>query len=486
MQDGLGRLWLRLWRAFTLIELLVVIAIIAILAALLLPALASAREKARRSACGNNLNQSAKAMESYLADYGQYYPTWPGDGAQSSAPAISGSGDNTYFSDRTRYPYVDGGGAFRFGTSNDTVYTANAGHYTMVQYLRFQTIAYGTNINSRILKKGQLQTAPIGLGYLIFGAYMGDVRSLYCPSTILPPRLDVTGANALSSFRAPDNWNVSATNLPCNLRDIAALGGFDANALACGDYPSWLKSSAAPNVTPRYACGQATGANAKPWLSAAWTANGGSGTDVRTYPDIGVEGHYMYRNAPFTLGSIDSYSSGTTATGAEYSWPWPANAYTMTRNILLTGYYIPHTTPAVQAYPGCASFKTSKIIGSRALLSDTWSRCSWESYNNLPGQGAYGHKDGYNVLYADGHGAWYGDPDQRTMYGNPEGGSTPKGAISWPYSTTWMDCIFSMGAGIATSGSNSTRVPSWVNGFNAFDVAAGIDVTRHYWTRDGI
>ncbi|TWT82524.1 putative major pilin subunit [Planctomycetes bacterium CA13] len=50
---------------FTLIEMLVVISIIAILAALALPALAKAREAARRSTCSNNLRQFGIGMLTY-------------------------------------------------------------------------------------------------------------------------------------------------------------------------------------------------------------------------------------------------------------------------------------------------------------------------------------------------------------------------------------------------------------------------------------
>ena len=122
---------------FTLIELLVVIAIISILAGILFPVFATARERARRTACISNLKQLGLAFTMYEQDYDERLPACADGVNIASAWVFMNSFDGAGIASKfdvtqgSLYTYVKTKGVYmcpddELGQTNGLSYAMNA------------------------------------------------------------------------------------------------------------------------------------------------------------------------------------------------------------------------------------------------------------------------------------------------------------------------------------------------------------------------
>lgn len=314
---------------FTLIEMLVVIGIIAVLAAMLLPALSTAREKGRRTACLNNLSQFGKALEMYCIDYSQYFPCYPGYGVDPNGtdPVIYEEHVDDRIVGKVQMNDLVGPADVR---SNPVDHKGGGVGKAFEGASFYRTCYIGKG-------EGAVKAGPVGLGLLASTHQIDETRIFFCPSgPDMPPDYGAQGAVSTEG-------------------GLKQLGGYDSKSITQGRWytlPRWL------DIDGVY----------------------------------GLQSHYNYRNVPVTSADPAKVSS------------------VELRNV----------SPRLQVQAGCPQFKSQKLLGGRAIVSDTFSR--WDD-PDIPAQHResymrYAHKDGINTLYGDLHSTWVPDANKTMIYWN--------------------------------------------------------------------
>ena len=367
-RGAFGRIDLRALRpwerfAFTLIELLVVVAIIAILAAMLLPALSAAREKARRASCLSNLGQIGRALASYTGDYSGYLPSWAGWAPLDWNPCPSASCSD--LNNHIALPWSCSGMSFKH-KSSDAALRVDGGSYVgntsssanyIADFCSFRAFAYGHKGGSATWTAGQLNLAPNGIGFLLYGGYLTDAKTYYCPSGDDMPGDKGDTVGRTGSSRVGD-WQTA--------------GGYGKETMLYGDW-----------TAPR------------PYL-----------TSYRI-----LYSHYNYRNVPF---AARQWHSQAVDHGNNFYY-LPGTKYKV-KVRALQPYFRTDRELSGRALV-CDTFSKGSMLDAMGTNARTlYHGKPIEDSRLIIGMGMKAHRTVYNTLYGDGHAAAFGDPRMEMVY----------------------------------------------------------------------
>jgi prepilin-type processing-associated H-X9-DG protein len=159
-----------------------------------------------------------------------------------------------------------------------------------------------------------------------------------------------------------------------------------------------------------------------------------------------VLGSYSYRDMPFYSRLIPDNAQGGWTYGSDYpDLSCPEAGW-------LAHWTLGLTRPAARVQFMCPPFKTIRALGSRSIAADGFDYAPSGGGAFTIGIGVNAHKDGYNVLYGDGHAAWHPDDSHAIA--------------KW---SNWADPANPGSDNLTISSASSQLV------WNQFDQAMGID-----------